>query len=253
MRARFYRDYGKRGFGAVPRGRVVLGSKGPSHGKGDLCRLIDWYLQRRKAHVMGVGLERFSSFPGRKGPLLLVIMDGIGIGRKDESNTVYMARAPCLDRLLTDPLYVELKAHGRAVGLPSDDDMGNSEVGHNAIGAGRIFDQGALLVSKAIESGRLFETRIWKTLVDRGRSGGTLHFLELLSDGNVHSHVGHLYRMIDACETQGVPRVRAHVLLDGPDVGSDLPLTTSFPWRQDYPRSPAPGRWIMPWPRAVAE
>jgi len=168
---------------------------------------------------MDLGLKRLSAFPGGRGPLLLVIMDGVGIGKKDESNAVYMARTPCLDRLLTGPLYVELKAHGRAVGLPSDEDMGNSEVGHNALGAGRIFDQGALLVNKAIASGRLFETPIWKRLVDRARSGGTLHFLGLLSDGNVHSHIEHLYRMIDACASQGVTRLRVHALLDGRDVG----------------------------------
>jgi len=178
---------------------------------------------------MEFSLKRLPTFPGRKGPLLLVIMDGIGIGRKDESNAVYMARTPVLDRLLAGPLYAELKAHGRAVGLPSDDDMGNSEVGHNALGAGRVFDQGALLVNKAIASGRLFETPTWKRLVDRARSGGTLHFLGLLSDGNVHSHVDHLYRMIDACASQGVTRLRVHALLDGRDVGERSALDYVIP------------------------
>jgi len=178
---------------------------------------------------MNFGLKRLSAFPGRRGPLLLVIMDGIGIGRKGESNAVYMARTPVLDRLLAGPLYVELKAHGRAVGLPSDEDMGNSEVGHNALGAGRVFDQGALLVNKAIASGRLFETPIWKELIDRARSGGALHFLGLLSDGNVHSHVDHLYRMIEACESQGVTRLRVHALLDGRDVGERSALDYVIP------------------------
>ena len=113
---------------------------------------------------MSLKLKKLKSFHGRKGPVLLIIMDGIGIGPKNESNAVYVARTPNLDRLFGSELYTELRAHGTAVGLPTDKDMGNSEVGHNALGAGRVFEQGALLVNKALETGRVFESDIWKDM-----------------------------------------------------------------------------------------
>ena len=83
---------------------------------------------------MSFELKRSSKFSGRKGPLLLIIMDGVGIGKRDESDGVFLAKTPCLDTLMGQKLYTQLKAHGTAVGMPSDDDMGNSEVGHNALG-----------------------------------------------------------------------------------------------------------------------
>jgi 2,3-bisphosphoglycerate-independent phosphoglycerate mutase len=162
----------------------------------------------------------------RKGALVLVIMDGVGIGKENEGNAFYLARTPVLDRLMRDCPYTTLKAHGTSVGLPSDDDMGNSEVGHNAMGAGRIFDQGAKLVNGAIASGKIFETGTWKELADGPVSrGASLHFIGLLSDGNVHSHIEHLYRMIDTCASAGIKKVRVHVLLDGRDVPETSALT----------------------------
>ena len=92
---------------------------------------------------MDLQLKKLEGFTPRKGPLLLIIMDGVGLGRQDESNGVYMAKTPCLDRLFKSELFTKLQAHGTAVGLPTDEDMGNSEVGHNALGAGRVFSQGA--------------------------------------------------------------------------------------------------------------
>ncbi|HPL17633.1 MAG TPA: 2,3-bisphosphoglycerate-independent phosphoglycerate mutase [Spirochaetota bacterium] len=155
----------------------------------------------------------------RNGPLTLIIMDGMGIGRENEGNAFHLARTPVLDRLMRDCPYTTLRAHGTAVGLPSDDDMGNSEVGHNALGAGRIFDQGAKLVSRAIESGAIFATDIWKKLTaGPERTGAAIHFIGLLSDGNVHSHIDHLFRMIDACAAAGIKKLRVHILLDGRDV-----------------------------------
>jgi 2,3-bisphosphoglycerate-independent phosphoglycerate mutase len=155
----------------------------------------------------------------RKGPLLLVIMDGIGIGREDEGNALFLARTPVLDRLMAQDPYLTLKAHGTAVGLPSDEDMGNSEVGHNALGAGRVFDQGAKLVDNSIESGAIYTTDIWRELTDRPlRKGTALHFIGLLSDGNVHSHIRHLFKMIAHCADAGIRKIRVHVLLDGRDV-----------------------------------
>ncbi|RLB79643.1 MAG: 2,3-bisphosphoglycerate-independent phosphoglycerate mutase, partial [Deltaproteobacteria bacterium] len=95
---------------------------------------------------MELKLQRHPVFSGREGPLLLIIMDGIGLGPQDERNAVFMANTPTLDKLFASKLFCSLQAHGTAVGLPTDKDMGNSEVGHNALGAGRIFDQGARLV-----------------------------------------------------------------------------------------------------------
>jgi 2,3-bisphosphoglycerate-independent phosphoglycerate mutase len=178
---------------------------------------------------MSLQLKPLKSFHGRKGPLLLVIMDGIGIGQQDEGNAVYVAQTPTLDRLMGSKLYTQLKAHGMAVGLPTDKDMGNSEVGHNALGAGRVFDQGARLVNKAFESGKIFQTELWGKIVDRAKNGGTVHFLGLLSDGNVHSHIEQLYKLIDKCAELGLKRVRIHALLDGRDVGERSALDYVIP------------------------
>ena len=155
-------------------------------------------------------------------------MDGVGIGRKDESDAVWLARTPTLDRLAREVPTGQLLAHGRAVGMPSDDDMGNSEVGHNAIGAGRIFDQGAKLVARAIADSSLFEgekAKTWHLLTERVRSrSATLHFLGLLSDGNVHSHIDHLFALLRRCDHESIERVRVHVLLDGRDVAETSAL-----------------------------
>ncbi|MCK4793153.1 MAG: 2,3-bisphosphoglycerate-independent phosphoglycerate mutase, partial [Desulfobacteraceae bacterium] len=181
---------------------------------------------------MSLQLKRLKSFSGRKGPLLLIIMDGVGIGKEYAGNAVYLARTPNLDRLRSSRFYCQLQAHGTAVGLPTDNDMGNSEVGHNAFGAGRVFDQGALLVNQAIETGRIFETEVWSEIVRRAKNGGTLHFIGLLSDGNVHSHIEHLYRLMDKCVELGLERVRLHSLLDGRDVGERSALEYVVPMEQ---------------------
>ena len=160
-----------------------------------------------------------NGFDRRKGPLVLIIMDGMGIGPNDEGNAFFLARTPVLDKLMQTCPYTTLKAHGTAVGLPSDADMGNSEVGHNALGAGRIFDQGAKLVDKAIESKQIFTTEIWKKLLAKPvNTGTTLHFIGLLSDGNVHSHIKHLFKLIEQAALEGVKKIRVHILLDGRDV-----------------------------------
>ncbi|MDQ3033780.1 MAG: 2,3-bisphosphoglycerate-independent phosphoglycerate mutase [Myxococcota bacterium] len=166
-----------------------------------------------------LSLSRHPSFSGVKGPVVVVVMDGVGVGQHDEGDAVHLARTPSLDWLAANAPHRTLRAHGTAVGLPSDDDMGNSEVGHNALGAGRIFDQGAKLVNAAIDSRRLFEGEAWKQAVRTVKaSGEPLHFLGLLSDGNVHSHVDHLFAMMRRAAADGVAKVRVHVLLDGRDV-----------------------------------
>ena len=150
--------------------------------------------------------------PAVTGPVVVVVMDGVGLGPRDAGDAVALARTPVLDTLMAHGC-LPLAAHGKAVGLPSDDDMGNSEVGHNALGAGRVFAQGASLVEDALASGCLFGST-WRWLID----GGTLHFLGLLSDGNVHSHERHLHALIRGAARDGVKRVRVHALLDGRDV-----------------------------------
>ncbi|MDM7988296.1 MAG: 2,3-bisphosphoglycerate-independent phosphoglycerate mutase [Smithella sp.] len=178
---------------------------------------------------MSLSLRKLNSFAGRKGPLLLIIIDGVGIGKEDETNAVYQANTPNLDQLFKSKLYTQLKAHGTAVGLPSDDDMGNSEVGHNAIGAGRVFAQGARLVNKALKTGAIFQTDVWANIAQRSRNGGTVHFIGLLSDGNVHSHIEQLFIMVDKCAELNFKKVRIHALLDGRDVGERTALDYVVP------------------------
>jgi 2,3-bisphosphoglycerate-independent phosphoglycerate mutase len=153
------------------------------------------------------------------GPVVLLILDGVGEGPRDEFDAVHLARKPNLDRLRAEGSFRTLAAHGLAVGLPSDADMGNSEVGHNIMGAGRIFSQGARCVEDALEDGSIW-TGPWRDLVGRVRAGAgrTLHLIGLLSDGNVHSHQRHLYALLERAAADGVARVRVHALLDGRDV-----------------------------------
>ena len=170
-------------------------------------------------------LRKFPRFSGRPGPLVVVVMDGIGLGPHTEGNAVRAARTPTLDWLMERFPHTRLRAHGKAVGLPSDEDMGNSEVGHNAMGAGRVFAQGARLVNEAVTTGRLWEGAVWKKLVQNCiDNDSTFHFIGLLSDGNVHSHIDHLKAMILRAREEGVGRVRVHVLLDGRDVGETSAL-----------------------------
>jgi 2,3-bisphosphoglycerate-independent phosphoglycerate mutase len=159
-----------------------------------------------------------------KGPVVLIIMDGVGLKDTNIGNAVNMAYKPTLNRCMTEYPMQKLKAHGTAVGLPSDDDMGNSEVGHNAIGAGQIYSQGAKLVSASLETRALYDSPVWKELLSGAKLGGTLHFIGLLSDGNVHSHIDHLLLMLAEAKQEGVARVRVHILLDGRDVGETSAL-----------------------------
>lgn len=154
-----------------------------------------------------------------KKPVVLVIMDGVGRGDGGAGDAVKLARTPTLDMLLEHYPHTWLKAHGTAVGLPSDDDMGNSEVGHNALGCGQVYSQGAKLVEESIESGKLFRSKTWTGLVDNCLANDkALHFLGLLSDGNVHSNISHLFAMLKAAKAAGVKRAYCHILLDGRDV-----------------------------------
>ena len=164
-------------------------------------------------------LKKNPKWKGRRGPVVLVIMDGVGYGKYEEGDAVKASRMDWLNKLTELSPHTKLKAHGTAVGLPSDADMGNSEVGHNAMGCGRVFAQGAKLVSTAIETGSMFAADTWKKLVKNVKDKNTtLHFIGLVSDGNVHSHIDHLKAMIEQAHKEGVKTVRVHALLDGRDV-----------------------------------
>ena len=164
-------------------------------------------------------LKKLSGFEGIKGPVVTIVMDGVGYSPKEEGNAVAQARKPLLDGLMQKYSHVLLKAHGTAVGMPSDADMGNSEVGHNAIGAGQVYEQGAALVAKSIQTGEIFKRDAWKEIAENVRAkNSTLHFIGLFSDGNVHSNIEHLKAMVAEAKKEGIKRVRIHVLLDGRDV-----------------------------------
>ncbi len=152
-------------------------------------------------------------------PVVLVVMDGVGWTEKDMGNAVMHAYKPQIDELMTKWPHTTIKASGVAVGLPSDDDMGNSEVGHNALGCGQIYSQGAKLVNESIESGKIYESETWKKAVSFvTENNGKMNFIGLLSDGNVHSNISHLIAMLNEAKKEGVKEVRVHILLDGRDV-----------------------------------
>ena len=179
---------------------------------------------------MANSLKKLNGFDGVKGPVLTIVMDGVGIAPDNGANAVAAAHTPTLDRIMKEYPTLAIKAHGTAVGLPGDDDMGNSEVGHNALGAGQVFAQGAKLVSQSIENGKMFASETWNTLISGVKeNSSTLHFIGLFSDGNVHSHIDHLKALIDESKNAGVSRVRIHILLQRIALrGLNLILLNSF-------------------------
>ena len=174
-------------------------------------------------------LSRLAKFPGIAGPVLTVVMDGYGLAPRDAGSAIAAAVKPNLDRLFATCPNLRLRAHGTAVGMPSDEDMGNSEVGHNAIGAGQVYAQGAALVADAIASGAIWRGEAWREVVAGARQG-CLHFIGLFSDGNVHSHLDHLKAMLLQAKSEGLPRARVHVLLDGRDVPETSALEYLVPF-----------------------
>ncbi|MFV0381626.1 MAG: 2,3-bisphosphoglycerate-independent phosphoglycerate mutase [Breznakia sp.] len=160
-----------------------------------------------------------------KQPVVLVVMDGVGCSENTLGNAVNNAYTPTLDKLMKTCAHTSIRAHGLSVGLPSDGDMGNSEVGHNAIGCGQIYAQGAKLVNESIASKEMFANETWKALVQNCKDDGVMHFIGLLSDGNVHSHINHLFALLDQAKQDGVKEARIHILLDGRDVPETSALT----------------------------
>ena len=180
-----------------------------------------------------INLKKSDKFSGVKGPLVTIVMDGVGIAPDNGANAVATAYTPTLDMLMKKYPTLSIKAHGTAVGLPGDDDMGNSEVGHNALGSGQVFAQGAKLVSQSIETGKIFASDTWNEIVSNVKDNkSTLHFLGLFSDGNVHSHIDHLKSLIVEAKKAGVGKVRIHILLDGRDVGETSALDYVLPFEE---------------------
>ena len=173
------------------------------------------------------------------GPIVLAILDGVGLAPDGPGNAVSKARTPFLGRATKDYLHVALNASGEAVGLLSDQ-MGNSEVGHNTMGAGRAIKQGIAHIEEAFNSGAVFESDAWKGAITRILSENearidnsdkvwyneemepaTLHFAGIFSDGGVHSHISHLGKMIKKAYEEGVRRIRVHAIFDGRDVAPE--------------------------------
>ena len=153
----------------------------------------------------------------KKIPTALLIMDGCGIAPASERNAVSRAATPNLDRLLASCPNTQLQASGLAVGLP-EGQMGNSEVGHTNIGAGRVVFQMLPLISNAIADGSFFENRAYVSAMDAVDEGGALHLCGLVSDGGVHSHNTHLYALLEMAKHKGIDKVYIHAFLDGRDV-----------------------------------
>ncbi|MBR6134011.1 2,3-bisphosphoglycerate-independent phosphoglycerate mutase [Candidatus Saccharibacteria bacterium] len=152
------------------------------------------------------------------GPVVLVVMDGVGLRDQREGNAVKQAHLETLNYLMDKYPTAKLGAAGEYVGVPKDD-MGNSEVGHNAMGAGEIVLQRSAAVENDVNTGKIFETQTWRDIVTRihGR-GSTLHFMGIFSDGNVHSNIAHLEKMLAQAQKDGINRIRVHMLIDGRDV-----------------------------------
>lgn len=153
-----------------------------------------------------------------KKPTVLMILDGYGLNDKCEANAVCEAKTPVMDQLMSQCPFVKGNASGLAVGLP-DGQMGNSEVGHLNMGAGRIVYQELTRISKEIEDGDFFKNEaLLKAVENAKKNDSAIHFMGLLSDGGVHSHITHLFALLKMAKEQGLSKVYVHCFLDGRDV-----------------------------------
>ena len=172
------------------------------------------------------------NFSGR-GPLIHVVLDGWGVGAPDETNAIHQATLPIMDRLRQNFPYTELWTHGKYVGLPSENDLGGSEVGHMTMGAGIIKQQGPTLIRKLIQSGDFFKIPALSKIIKNCLNHDTpLHLLGLLSDGNIHSHLDHMQAIVRHAFQAGIRRCYVHALLDGRDVGVQSALTYTEPFEK---------------------
>lgn len=152
-----------------------------------------------------------------KKPVVLMVLDGYGLNEKTEGNAIAMANTPVMDKLMAEYPFVKGNASGLAVGLP-DGQMGNSEVGHMNIGAGRIIYQDLTRITKDIEDGTFFENKVLLQAIENCKKNDSdLHLWGLLSDGGVHSHNSHLYGLLEMAKKNGLEKVYVHAFLDGRD------------------------------------
>ncbi len=166
-------------------------------------------------------MNRYQSLINRfavRRPVITIILDGYGIGRQDYTDAIFQASTPFVDHLRKSYASTMLLTHGRHVGLPGEKDLGGSEVGHLTIGAGKIIAQGPTMITNAISDGSFYQMPALQAAFSRANSGGSLHLIGLLSDGNVHSHLDHFIAVIEEAARQGVKTCYVHALLDGRDV-----------------------------------
>ena len=165
-------------------------------------------------------------------PVLLVVLDGFGLREEREANAIAIAGTPNLDPLRRDYPWTALKTSGLAVGLP-EGQMGNSEVGHTNLGAGRIVYQELVRINREVEEGGFFKNPVLLEAMRRAKgASGTVHFMGLLSDGGVHSHVEHLHALLELARREGVPHAFVHAFLDG----RDTPPRSGLGYLQDFER-----------------
>lgn len=188
------------------------------------------------------------------GPVVLAILDGVGLRRDLAGNAVKQAHTEFLNYAVENYKTTALKASGEAVGiLPGD--MGNSEVGHNALGSGQIIKQGVAGINEAINTGSIWQTQVWQDIIARLKEkNSTLHFAGIFSDGNVHSSIYHLERMIDQAHQEGIEHIRIHLVLDGRDTPPQSALQyvaeleafiAAFPDHPDYRIATGGGRMVF--------
>lgn len=161
----------------------------------------------------------FKTAADKRRPVLLIVMDGWGLGSGGPEDAIAQAKTPVFDRLWKDYAHTRLFTHGHHVGLPSNKDMGGSEVGHLTMGAGKVLEQGPTRINNAIADGSFFESKALQQVMAAGKASGILHLMGLLSDGNIHSHLSHFRAVINHAYESGIKALRIHALLDGRDVG----------------------------------
>ncbi len=187
------------------------------------------------------------------GPVVLAILDGVGLRRDVKGNAVKLAHTEFLNSIVSNYHALALQASGEFVGiLPGT--MGNSEVGHNTIGSGQIAPQGVARINAAFDDGSIWASEAWQTCIERAKSGHTLHFAGIFSNGNVHSSILHLEHMIAHAHEEGVSRIRLHLVLDGRDVPPQSAnqfiteieaFINAFPDHPDYRIASGGGRMIF--------
>ena len=152
-----------------------------------------------------------------KKPTVLMILDGYGLNERHDANAVYEANTPVMDKLMAEYPFVKGNASGLAVGLP-DGQMGNSEVGHMNMGAGRIVYQELTRITKEIQDGDFFKNEaLLAAMKNAKENDSAIHFMGLLSDGGVHSHITHLFGLLEMAKKEGLKKVYVHCFLDGRD------------------------------------